>query len=168
MQATDPEEETMFKTILWATDGSDNADKALPYAKELASGADASLVVAHCVETFVGSRVAGLPVAVGEEETKAKVERQTRELREEGFEARSQIVPVGAPRAAHSIADIARDVGADVIVVGTRGNTPLGGLLVGSVTQRLLHVAPCPVLAVPAIRAGVEKEPAAAAHANAS
>jgi nucleotide-binding universal stress UspA family protein len=36
-----------------------------------------------------------------------------------------------------------------VIVVGTRGRTPLAGLVLGGVTQRLLHIAPCPVLAVP-------------------
>jgi nucleotide-binding universal stress UspA family protein len=47
-------------------------------------------------------------------------------------------------------AEIARAVGADVIVVGIRGHTQLAGLLLGSITQRLLHVAPCPVLAIPA------------------
>lgn len=51
--------------------------------------------------------------------------------------------------AAHSIAEAAEGAQADVIVVGTRGQTPLGGLLLGSVTQRLLHIAPCPVLVVP-------------------
>jgi nucleotide-binding universal stress UspA family protein len=56
-----------------------------------------------------------------------------------------------APGAAHMIADVARGFGADVVVVGTRGHTAIGGLLLGSVTQRLLHVAPCPVLAVPAL-----------------
>ena len=44
--------------------------------------------------------------------------------------------------------------GADVIVAGTRGlGTPVG-LLVGSVTHRLLHIAHCPVLAVPPKSAG--------------
>jgi nucleotide-binding universal stress UspA family protein len=57
---------------------------------------------------------------------------------------------VGAPGAAQMIADAARDFRADVIVVGTRGHTAIGGLLLGSVTQRLLHIATCPVLAIPA------------------
>jgi hypothetical protein len=55
------------------------------------------------------------------------------------------------PQPAHEIADVAREVGADLIVIGTRGHTPIAGLSLGSVTLRLLHVAPCPVLAVPAI-----------------
>jgi nucleotide-binding universal stress UspA family protein len=51
--------------------------------------------------------------------------------------------------AAHAIAEIAGREHVDLIVVGTRGRTALAGLLIGSVTQRLLHIAPCPVLAVP-------------------
>jgi nucleotide-binding universal stress UspA family protein len=53
-------------------------------------------------------------------------------------------------RPAHEVANTAREVGADLIVVGTRGRTAIGGLLLGSVTNRLLHIAPCPVLVVPA------------------
>jgi nucleotide-binding universal stress UspA family protein len=50
---------------------------------------------------------------------------------------------------AQSIANLATEVGADMIVVGTRGHSPVGGVFAGSVAQRLLQVAPCPVLAVP-------------------
>ena len=39
---------------------------------------------------------------------------------------------------------------ADLIVTGTRGHSPVAGLLVGSVTQRLLHIAKQPILVVPA------------------
>ncbi len=56
-------------------------------------------------------------------------------------------VMVGGP--AHVIAEIADHVSADLIVTGTRGHSPLSGLLLGSVTQRLLHIAKQPVLAVP-------------------
>ncbi len=63
--------------------------------------------------------------------------------------AKLEIIKTKVGGAAHSIADAAQESGSDVIVVGTRGHTALGGLLVGSVTERLLHIAPCPVLAVP-------------------
>jgi nucleotide-binding universal stress UspA family protein len=58
-------------------------------------------------------------------------------------------VTTSGTNAARVVADIAHEDDADVIVVGTRGHSPLVGALVGSVTQRLLHIAPCPVIAVP-------------------
>jgi hypothetical protein len=58
------------------------------------------------------------------------------------------------PQAAHEIADVADEVGADlIVVVGTGGYGPNAGLVLGSVTLRLLHVAACPVLAGASCRA---------------
>jgi hypothetical protein len=42
----------------------------------------------------------------------------------------------------------------DVLVVGTRGHSTVAGLLLGSVAQRLLHIAPCPILVIPSSDAG--------------
>jgi nucleotide-binding universal stress UspA family protein len=138
----------MFKTILWATDGSETADRALPYAKALAEG-DGKLVAVHCRELIIGGRGGGYPVLADEDELEAKIHRQVEELRAEGLDASEQVITAAGAGSAHVIADAARESGADLIVVGTRGHAPVAGLLVGSVTQRLLHVAPCPVLVIP-------------------
>jgi nucleotide-binding universal stress UspA family protein len=158
----------MFKTILWATDGSATADRALPYAKALAAGEGAKLLVVHCKEIIVGGRGSGYPVNADEEELLAKIQGQVDELKAEGVDAALEVISGVASGAAHAIADVARDEHADLIVVGTRGHAPVAGLLVGSVTQRLLHVSPCPVLAVPAGKHAATAEPeleeAAASH----
>lgn len=60
--------------------------------------------------------------------------------------------------AGDKIADVARETGADLIVVGSHGHSAVAGLLLGSVTQKLLHVAPCPVLAIPAMKQTVATE----------
>ena len=140
----------MFQKVMWATDGSDAADQALPLAKTLAADGGGELLVAHCEElTMPGKAGGSFPVHANEDELKVKIERQVAELSEDGVPTTVQFMRARLGGAAHAIADAARDGEAEVIVVGTRGHTALAGLLVGSVTQRLLHISPCPVLAVP-------------------
>jgi nucleotide-binding universal stress UspA family protein len=139
----------MFKTILWANDGSASADRALPVVKELGAARGSTLIVAHCRELLSG-RAAGLPVNADEDELVAKVRKQADELESGGLDVRVEVVTTTGTNAPRVLADLARTDGADVIVVGTRGHSPLVGALLGSVTQRLLHIAPCPVLAIPA------------------
>jgi len=138
----------MFKVIVWATDGSEHADRALEFAKQLAQQDASALTVVHIVEKIGGGRAMGQPWRADENEITAKVKAQTAELSDEGHKATLTIAGDVSGQPAHDIADIAREVGADLIVVGTRGRSTTGGLLLGSVTQRLLRIAPCPILAV--------------------
>jgi nucleotide-binding universal stress UspA family protein len=55
-------------------------------------------------------------------------------------------IHVGQP--AEVIAKMAGELGCDLIVMGTHGRSPVGGLVMGSVATRVLHQAPCPVLLV--------------------
>jgi nucleotide-binding universal stress UspA family protein len=102
----------------------------------------------HVKEIVVG-RAGGYPVQADEEEVEQKVQRQAKDLQDAGLNATYEHCGASAGGAAHAIAHAAKEDGADLIVVGTGGQGPVSGLLLGSVTHRLLHVAPCPVLAVP-------------------
>lgn len=139
----------MFKTIIWATDGSETADEALPFARALAEAEGGRLIAVHGKEAFVGGRASGVPVLADEDELEVKIDRQVQELRSVGIDATFDLISSPFSHAAEMLADVARDLGADVIVVGTRGHGPFAGAVLGSVTHQLLHVAPCPVLVVP-------------------
>lgn len=140
----------MFRKIVWATDGSDSADKALEVAKTLASESGGELVAVHCEElTLPGKGGGSYPVAANEDDLRSKIERQVSELAGDGITATLETTRAKVGGAAPAIARVARAHESDAIVVGTRGHSPIAGLLVGSVTQRLLHISPCPVIAVP-------------------
>jgi nucleotide-binding universal stress UspA family protein len=140
----------MFNTVVWATDGSEDAIRALPYAKALATGEGAVLLVVHIVhEPGNAAAEGGSAVDGGQSGSHPNVREVLGDLSQQGLNAILKVVDFVGPQPAQGIAGIAAEVDADVIVVGTRGHSAIGGLLVGSVTQHLLHVAPCPVLAVP-------------------
>ncbi len=138
----------MFKTIVLGLDGSDSAELAIPVAKELAKRDGAKLVIAHIEERIVGKGGAS-PVFADEDSIRKRVQDRADEMKGEGIDAsvETSVSVLGGP--ARAIVDIADSVGADLIVVGTRGHAPLAGLVLGSVTQRLLHIAHRPVMAVP-------------------
>jgi nucleotide-binding universal stress UspA family protein len=137
----------MFKVVVWATDGSRSAEDALPYARDFAKSSGGKLIAVH-VDQLVPSRTAVYRLPL-EEEIQQVLQRKVEELKQEGIDAALETPTIVEGGAAHAIADLARDAGADVIVAGTRGRGPLEGLLLGSVTHRLLQIAPCPVLTVP-------------------
>jgi nucleotide-binding universal stress UspA family protein len=140
----------MYKKVLWATDGSESADRAMAHAKALAAESGGSISVVYCEEfTLPGKGGGSYPVHANEDEMQAKIQQQVADLSSNGTKASLHNTRSRVGGAAHAIAEIADQEHSDVIVVGTRGRTPLTGLLLGGVTQRLLHISPCPVLAVP-------------------
>jgi nucleotide-binding universal stress UspA family protein len=157
----------MFKNVIWATDGSEHADRALTQAVQVATGDGAELHVVHVVEKLVSGRATGLDAFGNESEIKAKVENQANTVAaENGLKTTIHVVAGLSNRIGDRIAEIADDADADLIVVGTRGHGALGSLVLGGVTQRLLHVSHCPVLAVPPTMSAVNEtvsEPAVTA-----
>jgi nucleotide-binding universal stress UspA family protein len=145
----------MFEKIIWATDGSESADRALPYARAFAAGG--SLLVLHCNELLVG-RAGGYSAFADDDELETKIRKQVEDTQSQGIATTFTLVKGFAGHAGDKIADVAREMGADLIVVGSHGYSAVASLLLGSVTQKLLHVAPCPVLAIPPMKQTVASE----------
>ncbi len=137
----------MFKKILVAQDGSQGSERVMPLALELAKHNGADVVLAHIDEQTIGK--GGGSLNATDVDLQTLLAKRAAGLSSEGvettFEVRSVIL--GGP--AHALVAIADEVGADLIVAGTRGHSNVGGLVLGSVAQRLLQVAHQPVLIVP-------------------
>jgi nucleotide-binding universal stress UspA family protein len=140
----------MFKSIVLALDGSDTAKRGIPIGVELAKEGKGKIVIAHVEERMATKGRA--PLHVNEEQIQEELQALVKDLAGDGIEASIKMgdVMAGGSGVAHAIADIADKSNADLIVAGTRGHSLVEGLLLGSVTQRLLHIAKQPVLVVPA------------------
>jgi nucleotide-binding universal stress UspA family protein len=137
----------MFKTILVASDGSESADRLVTVAQSLAREGQAKVVVAHVVELLV-ARGGVYPVRVDEEQLRQRAESQVADLKAAGFDAEVQMRST-RQRTDRSLADMARDCGADLIVTGASHHGRFADLFFGSVGPRMSRLAPCPVLVVP-------------------
>ncbi|HEY5660366.1 MAG TPA: universal stress protein [Gaiellaceae bacterium] len=137
----------MFKTIVWATDGSELADGALEHVRELARLHNSQIVAVHANELLQG-RAGGSPVFADEPELEQKIAKQVEELRAVGVDARL-VIRTGTKDVAKLIADAADEVDADLIVVATHGHGGIAAAIIGSVARALTHTAGRPVLVVP-------------------
>jgi nucleotide-binding universal stress UspA family protein len=140
-------EEEMFEKAVVGLDGSESSDRALEYAAAIGKRYGAKIHVVHVIEVLVG-RAGGL-LHLDEDERKAAIAVQVAELKNAGIDAELEVHGAIAGGPAHVITEAAERIGANVIIVGTRGHTAAVGILVGSVSQRLLHLSRCPVLVVP-------------------
>jgi len=140
----------MFETIVWATDGSELADKALPFVTELARVHGSRIVAVHANELLRG-RYGGAPMLADESDIREKIEGQVAALRADGIAVELKVTS-GAHDIPELIADAATEEQADLIVLTTHGHGGLKSAVLGSVARSLLHMASCPVLAIPPAR----------------
>ena len=139
----------MFETVVLALDGSPLSELAIPVATDLARQAGGRIVVVHVDERTVAKGDMP-PVHPDEAELIDKVKKQVEAIAADGVEASLELDSVVAGGPASKIADIAAGAEADAIVIASRGESALRGMLLGSVAHKLLHVSPCPVLVIPA------------------
>lgn len=142
----------MFKTILLGLDGSPGSDAAIPVAAELARRHDSLLVLSHVEERIVGK---GGPTPIrAVEDIKAEIEATAKELSDQGLTTKVEWAAsiLGGP--AQVLEQIADRLKAELIIVGRTGRSQIAGMLVGSVTDRLLHVSQRCVLAAPPPKSG--------------
>ena len=137
----------MARTIVLGYDGSDGAGVALEKAVELAKleGARIVLVFAYEIPAAYGGETGDYRRAVRElaEQTLAGAGDL---VRESGVEFELELV---AERPVDGLVTVAERERASMIVVGTNGEHPVKGVVLGSVPHKLLHGSPVPVLVVP-------------------
>jgi nucleotide-binding universal stress UspA family protein len=139
-----------MKTIVVATDLTGQSEAALEYARKLAAGYGARIVLAHGVDPRDYAAVASVPGRVLKglpEEARAALDKMAGELQQSGIHSHSEIRQ-GA--VAQMLVDVARQYQAGLIVIGTQGMQGAGPVLVGAVAEQLVRMSPCPVLAVAA------------------
>lgn len=130
------------KEFLVGTDFSPSSRRALRLADELGRKHGARVVVIHVVSPVY--QVEGIDASAYVREARQRAERQLAKLKPQPAEA---LIRIGDP--ADELVATAKARRADLLVVGTRAQSALARWLLGSVAQRVLHAAPCPVLVVP-------------------
>ena len=141
----------VFAKILVPVDFSEHAQRALDVAIELAQKFGAELHLLHCYQihpALVSPYGIAVPETFENEIRTAAVQR----LSEWRAKAAARGISVREHLSAHSpseeIAAMAEQLGTDLIVMGTRGLTGFQQVLLGSVAERTIQRAPCPVLTV--------------------
>jgi len=135
----------MFERILLSVDGSEHARHAGDVTAELAELVGASVTVVHVQQTPTTWALDFDPTITWADSE--LVDDVVRDLKDRGIDAIGEVrLPKGS--IAHEIIDLAKEIDASLIVMGTRGLSDSEALLLGSVSHRVVHFASCPVLVV--------------------
>ena len=137
----------MFERILVAVDGSPFSDAALAAAAGLAAKVGAEVDVIHVHEhDMPHSKAVHLAELESPTESTGVVAAATSKLTAQGVRAQGHVLEADTHDVARRIIEFADTSNADVIIVGRRGLSTLTGMLVGSVSNKLVHLAKVPVL----------------------
>lgn len=139
----------MIKRVLVPVDGSESAKRALRYGVDLTRlVGEAEILLVHCHKSF--PKLLGEPylqAAINAiQEDAEQIVAPYREILETSGAKFSERILEGA--AWEKITEAAEIEKCDLIVMGSRGRSDLKGLVLGSVTHRVLHATPCPVLVI--------------------
>jgi universal stress protein A len=142
-----------IRRVLAPTDFSDSSEPAVRYAAELAEKFGAELTLLHVVQDLtlvVPDVMMPLPVAAPAVEdmvagARAGIAKMVEKLGLQKLNPTAE-VRMGAPAA--EIVAAAADLKADLLCIGTHGRTGIAHFLLGSVAERIVRHAPCPVLTV--------------------
>ena len=142
-----------MRHIMVATDGSNGANRAVDVAAELARALAGDLLIATVADTLLGDEARQLARAEGRigdalealtAQTLKDAEARARHLGVSRIELRT-----GSGDVAQSLINIAAESAVEMIVLGRRGRGQLAGLLLGSISQKLVSLAPCAFVVVP-------------------
>ncbi|MCX8072498.1 MAG: universal stress protein [Candidatus Binatia bacterium] len=143
-----------LKKILVPVDFSKDSLRAAEYARNFAAPFKAQLVLLHVIEPIYYASPADMYAASPNlalliEEQRKAAEAQLQDLAtkfaNQGAKVQT-LIKSGSP--AQVIADTAKRIKADLIIMATHGRTGLAHALLGSVAERVVRLAPCPVLTV--------------------
>ena len=136
----------MFERILLAVDGSPESDKTIEVAVDLARRYGSAVTVVHVreYERYEGDDVDLGPPVPAEQ----LVDDVLSTFRDGGIDAHGEVRRVSSGSTPEQIVEVARESGADLIIMGSRGMTEWKSLLLGGVATKVVHHARCPVLLV--------------------
>lgn len=130
--------------ILVPLDFSSDAEQALDYAVTFAQQFQARLTLLHVIYIPATAEVnLSAYFAQMENGAQQRMETYQKRLEDAGLAAKTIIIR-GNPY--HGIVEMAQDKQVDLIIIGTHGHTGFQHLLLGSVAERVVRLAPCPVM----------------------
>ncbi|WP_027966350.1 universal stress protein [Halomonas halocynthiae] len=143
----------MYQSILVPIDGSDQSCEALRVAANLVDPESGSLYALNIQDPPLADDAMGRAAGLLATNADEIVQKEGRAVIEQACErvglTNKQVQPIvfsGKP--AQVILDESRRLGVDAVVMGSRGNSNIKSLVVGSVSYRVMHVASCAVIIV--------------------